>query len=255
MSSRPPTIACVTSPIGLHTCARVCRSHRSARSPLSLVPTMDPDELYRQREDLASAVRAADVWAQRASIDVEAAWKLARACYWLGTHQADQDRETRARARRDRRARARFASRQSCRRPFLARGQHGTAGRIFRYRAGAEVPRANQGRARAGPGDRSHMAGRLGRCRAGSVVCDGPPTLRRQPPDKPKQHLRLALDTTRTTHPRSRFSPRCWRPRGGPTKLGFFLRRVIDAPFDAEWAPEDRELKRKAAARLKEIGG
>lgn len=32
------------------------------------------------------------------------------------------------------------------------------------------------------------------------------------------------------------------------------LRRVIDAPFDAEWAPEDREFKQKSAALLKKIG-
>ena len=49
-------------------------------------PIDDPDELYRHREDLASAARAADVWAQRGAGDYEAAWKLSRVCYWLGQH-------------------------------------------------------------------------------------------------------------------------------------------------------------------------
>jgi hypothetical protein len=41
---------------------------------MAQTPTnVDPDELYRQREDSSSAARAADLWAQRSSIDVEAA--------------------------------------------------------------------------------------------------------------------------------------------------------------------------------------
>ena len=40
-----------------------------AQSPTNV----DPDELYRQREDSSSAARAADLRAQRSSIDVEAA--------------------------------------------------------------------------------------------------------------------------------------------------------------------------------------
>jgi hypothetical protein len=49
----------------------------------------DPDALYRDRETLASARRAADLWASRLAQqpkDFESAWKLARAHYWLGTN-------------------------------------------------------------------------------------------------------------------------------------------------------------------------
>lgn len=48
----------------------------------------DPDALYTDRETLASATRAADIWAARLAAnpkDFESAWKLARARYWLGT--------------------------------------------------------------------------------------------------------------------------------------------------------------------------
>lgn len=48
----------------------------------------DPDALYADRETLASATRAAEIWAGRLaknSQDFESAWKLARARYWLGT--------------------------------------------------------------------------------------------------------------------------------------------------------------------------
>jgi tetratricopeptide (TPR) repeat protein len=48
----------------------------------------DPDALYADRENPASAVRAAGVWEARLAAspdDLDAAWKLARARYWMGT--------------------------------------------------------------------------------------------------------------------------------------------------------------------------
>ena len=55
----------------------------------------DPDALYARREDVASARRAAAIWAERLRAnpgDFEAAWKLARAHYWLGGHAPQQER-------------------------------------------------------------------------------------------------------------------------------------------------------------------
>ena len=49
----------------------------------------DADALYRDRERPASALAAEKVWAGRVAAragDFEAAWKLARARYWLGTN-------------------------------------------------------------------------------------------------------------------------------------------------------------------------
>ena len=54
----------------------------------------DPDALYKQRETIASAQQAEGVWADRLARnakDFESAWKLARARYWLGGH-ADEVR-------------------------------------------------------------------------------------------------------------------------------------------------------------------
>ncbi len=53
------------------------------------VPADDPDALYRERENLASARKAADIWAARLAAnpkDFESAYKLAQARYWLGTN-------------------------------------------------------------------------------------------------------------------------------------------------------------------------
>jgi tetratricopeptide (TPR) repeat protein len=49
----------------------------------------DPDALYRDRENLASAKQAAATWAARLETnprDFVSAWKLAKAQYWLGTN-------------------------------------------------------------------------------------------------------------------------------------------------------------------------
>lgn len=53
------------------------------------VPADDPDALYRDRENLASAKKAAEIWAARLAAnakDFESAYRLAQAHYWLGTN-------------------------------------------------------------------------------------------------------------------------------------------------------------------------
>jgi tetratricopeptide (TPR) repeat protein len=60
-------------------------------------PPADADALYRARADVESARRAADMWTGRLRAnpsDFEAAWKLARADYWLGGHAAQRDRKS-----------------------------------------------------------------------------------------------------------------------------------------------------------------
>lgn len=52
-------------------------------------PADDPEALYKDREHVASAMKAADIWAARLSADpkdFDAAYKLAQARYWLGTN-------------------------------------------------------------------------------------------------------------------------------------------------------------------------
>jgi hypothetical protein len=56
----------------------------------------DPDALYRNREQPASAVAAERIWSDRVAADprdFESAWKLARARYWLGTNGPAQSDE------------------------------------------------------------------------------------------------------------------------------------------------------------------
>jgi hypothetical protein len=58
-------------------------------------PAADPDALYAQRAEIASARQAAEIWRARLAqnaADFESAWKLARAQYWLGGHAPDGER-------------------------------------------------------------------------------------------------------------------------------------------------------------------
>lgn len=58
---------------------------RARQSPPPVGPLAQADELYKRREDLASAKQAVALYDQRSTTSFEAAWKLARACYWLAT--------------------------------------------------------------------------------------------------------------------------------------------------------------------------
>src|SRR6202163_4601298 len=55
----------------------------------------EPDRLYADRANLASARRAAEIWAVELAghpAAFDAAWKLARADYWLGGHARESER-------------------------------------------------------------------------------------------------------------------------------------------------------------------
>jgi hypothetical protein len=55
----------------------------------------DPDAIYRERANIARAQEAAGIWDARLkanAADFESAWKLSRATYWLGQHDAPDAR-------------------------------------------------------------------------------------------------------------------------------------------------------------------
>ena len=214
----------------------------------------DPDELYRRREDLASAARAADVWAQRSTTDFGAAWKLARACYWLGMHEPEQNR----RGTLERGVRAgENAIRLARERPeghfWLAANMGRLAesfgilqGLKYRGRIKDELERVLKTDA-AWEGGSADVA--LGQWYA--TV----PRLFGGSRQKAEQHLRSALDHDANNTSALSFLGEMLAADGRTDEARVFLRRVVAAPFDSEWEPENREFKQKAAALLKKIGG
>jgi len=213
---------------------------------------LDPDELYQHREDLPSAVRAADVWAERSNTDFEAAWKLARACYWLGTHGVEANRRSaldrgvnageRAIQLRGDRVEGHF---------WLAAdmGQlaeaHGLVPALkYRGRIKDELDRvlAIDPSWQGGSADAA-----LGQWYA--TV----PRLLGGSRQEAERHLRRALDQDPNNTSALVFLGQLLADEGRTAEARVFLRRVIDAPFDAEWAPEDREFKRTSTTLLNRL--
>src|SRR5688572_7851284 len=63
----------------------------AASAALQAQAPADPDQLYRARTEIARAREAAAIWETRLAADprdFESAWKLARATYWIGGHDA-----------------------------------------------------------------------------------------------------------------------------------------------------------------------
>jgi tetratricopeptide (TPR) repeat protein len=214
---------------------------------------IDPDALYRGREDLVSAARAADLWAQRSNADFEAAWKLARACYWLGTHQPEQYR----RSTLERGVAAgESAIRLANNRPeghFWLAADMGRLAESFGLRSALKY--------------RGRIKDELERVLVINPAWEGGsadaalgewyatvPRLFGGSRQKAEQHLRRALDYDANNASALLFLAEMLAAEGKTDETRKLLRRVIQTPFDAEWAPEDHELKQKAAKRLKEIG-
>ena len=215
----------------------------------------DPDRLYADRTNLASAERAAAIWDERLMRDrndFEAAWKLARICYWLGEH-GPRDRQ---RQQYERGVEAgRRAAAIDPRRPdghFWMAANMGMLAESFGLRQGLKYrgpikdaletvlqidPAYQQGSA-----DRAlgrwyfKVPGLFGGSNRRSVE-----HLQRSltyNPDSTVSHYFLAetlLDLNRDAEARAE------------------LQKVLDAPLDPEWTPEDREFKEKARALLVKI--
>lgn len=212
----------------------------------------DADELYRQREDLASAKRAVEMWSASAASDFEAAWKSARAAYWIGGHAPEAERraalergiaagETAARLQPDRPEGHYWLAADM---GALAESFGLSQGLKYRSRIRAELERVaaidaawEQASAVTALGRWYYLVPRLfGGSRA-----------------KADEHFRRALDQFPHSAPALTFLAESLTAQKKSDEARMLLQRVIDAPIQAEWAPEDRDFKRKAADRLRTL--
>jgi len=212
----------------------------------------DPDALYRHREDLPSARRAADLWAERATTDFESAWKLARTCYWLGTRGVpDERRAVLERGVKAGESAARFEPNRpeghfwfAANMGILAQSFGTSQGLKYRSRIKEELERVlaidpgwQDGSADAALGQWYFKVPRLlGGSRS-----------------KAEEHLRRAL----MYDPNSRLAlselADVVAAGGRRDEAIAILRQLIAAPVDPDWAPEDTDIKRKAVERLKTL--
>lgn len=214
--------------------------------------TPDPDELYRRREDLDSARQAAAIFAARAASgqNFEAAWKLARASYWLGTMGPEKDRRAALEAGV---SAGELAAKIAPAKPegyFWQAANMGTLAESFglsqglKYRgkikdALEQVLKMDapwqQGSADRAIGWWYHkVPGLFGGSEA-----------------KAEAHLRQALTYNPNSTATLYFLAEVLIERGKKDEARKVLQQTIDAPLDPDWSPEDRDFKRKAVEKLK----
>jgi tetratricopeptide (TPR) repeat protein len=210
----------------------------------------DPDALYKQRENIASAQRAEQIWAERLAKDpkdVEAAWKLARARYWLGTHAPQPSRKAYLEAGI---AAARAAIAAAANKPeghFWLAANMGALAESFGLRQGlkyrGEIKDELETVLRLDPAFLQGSADRaLGRWY--NMV----PGLFGGSNKKSEEHLRKSLTYDPNSGASLYFLAETLVDEGKKDEARKVLEQLLAAPVDPDWAPEDREFKAKGAA-------
>jgi tetratricopeptide (TPR) repeat protein len=222
----------------------------------AIAAAADPDALYAQREDPAKARQAADAWAQRLKAnpkDFESASKLAKALYWLGGHGPEANRRADLEAGM---AAADTAITLDPKRPegyFWKAANMGALAESFgigqgiKYRKpvreALETVLKIDPKFQAGSADRA-----LGRWYYKVPGLFGGSNA------KSEQHLRKSIEYDPNSTASYFFLAETLLDMGRKADARAALQKVLDAPIDAEWAPEDREFKQKARALLQKIG-
>ena len=215
----------------------------------------NPDALYARRDDLASAREAAALWEarlQRTPRDYEAAWKLARARYWLGGHAPERERKGFLEAGI---AAARAAVALEPDKPeghmWLAANM-GALAESFGLRQGLKYRGAIKDELltvlRIDPAFQEGSADRaLGRWYFKVPGLFGGSNRRSE------EHLRRSLAYAPNSTISHYFLAETLLDEGKKEEARAELQKVIDAPVDPDWAPEDRDFKAKAAAALQKL--
>jgi len=208
----------------------------------------DPDRLYADREHLQSALDAAAVWESRLKTnpkDFESAWKLARACYWLGGHVAEDGR----RVQYERGIEAgRQASVLQTDRPegyFWMAANMGAMAESFGLRAGIKyrtpVKKALETVLMIDRGFQQGSADRaLGRWYLKV------PRLFGGSKDESVEHLKQSLTYEPTSAASRYFLAETYLEMDRKDDARREAQKVMDLPVNPNWAPEDREFKQKA---------
>jgi tetratricopeptide (TPR) repeat protein len=215
----------------------------------------DPDRLYADRENLASAQRAAAIWEVRLRDDpasFESAWKLARITYWLGGHVAPdgQRREYERGVEAGRRAVA--ISPQRPEGYFWMAANMGALAESFGLRAGLRyrgaIREALEVVLKIDPAFLEGSADRaLGRW------FDRVPRLFGGSDARAVEHLQRSLAYNPDSTISHFFLAEVLLDMDRREEARAALQKVLDVPLSRDWAPEDRAFKQKARARLEQL--
>jgi tetratricopeptide (TPR) repeat protein len=212
----------------------------------------DPDALYKQRESIRSAERAAEIWAERLAKDPKdfaSAWKLARARYWLGGHAEEKRRKGYLQSGI---AAGRAAIAIAPDKPeghFWVAANMGALAESFGLRQGlkyrGDIKDALLTVLRLDPAYQQGSADRgLGRWYYKV------PGLFGGSDKKSEEHLRKSLTYNPNSVATLFFLAETLIDLGKKDEARRALQKLLEAPVDPEWVPEDREFQKKGAALL-----
>jgi tetratricopeptide (TPR) repeat protein len=215
-------------------------------------PLADPDFLYAQRERLASAMQAAEIWERRLAAnpaDFDSAWKLARAAYWLGGHVDNDKRRAQYERGMDAARRAVALKPDRPEGHFWLAADMGAMAESFGLVAGIRyrgpVKRELEIVLRLDPSFQQGSADRaLGRW------YDKVPRLFGGSNDKAVQHLQRSLAYDPGSAASHFFLAEVFVDMGRRDDARAELQKVLDAPLHSDWVPEVKEFRQKAAALL-----
>ena len=220
------------------------------------VPADDPDALYKDRENLASARKATEIWESRLKAnarDFESAHKLSKARYWLGTNglpEAERKGALEAGI-----AAARTAIAINPKRPeghFWLAANMGALAESFGMRQGikyrGQIKDALLATLKIDPGFLDGSADRaLGRWYFKVPGLFGGSNKRSE------EHLRKSLTYNPNSVISHLFLGDTLADMGRRDDARKEYQAAIDAPFDPEWTPEDRRFKEQAKRVLQQL--
>ena len=231
----------------------VCSAGLVAAPAQAPAPAADPDQLYDAREVPASARAAADAWTARLAgtpDDFNAAWKLARAAYWLGSHVPDRERRAEYERGLDAGRRAIELEPNRPEGRFWLAATMGAMAESFGLRAGIRyrgpVKRELETVLKMDPAYLQGAADRaLGRWYFRV------PGLFGGSRQKAIEHLQRSLTYDPLNAASNFFLAEAYLAMDRDDDARRHLGRVLEAPETIEWGPEVREFKRRAKDLLK----
>jgi tetratricopeptide (TPR) repeat protein len=213
------------------------------------------DALYADRENLASARKAAELWATDVERETDpqavfdAAAKLARAYYWLGGHAPENERRKYLESGIEAGKRAAALQPNRPEGHFWTAANMGALAESFGMRQGLKYRKPIKDELettlRLDPAFLQGSADRaLGRWYFRV------PSLFGGSNKEAEAHLRKSLTYNPNSTASLFFLAEVLLEEGRKDEGRAELQKVIDAPFDPEWTPEDKEFKAKARALL-----
>lgn len=231
-------------------------THERARNvPLQAedpLRSQDPDQLYAHRDALASARAAEQIWAERLARDpkdFDSAWKLARTRYWLGGHASADERKRLYEAGVAAGRAAIAIAPNKAEGHFWTAANMGALAESFGLRQGlkyrGDIKRELETVLEIDPAFQQGSADRaLGRW------YNKVPGLFGGSNKKSEEHLRRSLAYNPNSTASLYFLAETLIDEGKENDARATLQKLLAAPVNPGWAPEDREFKSKAQRLL-----